>query len=525
MSLTPPAPERAVDPTPAAAGPAGTTGAAPGGAAPRLGRILVPALVALDVLLVLGLWGLGRRPLWVDEAISLGATRELAATWRGTGGTMALYYLMLTPWSWVSHDPMWLRLLSVLLAAVGVVLAWAALRRALDPATAAVAAVATAGSWLVVRYAQEARSYALVLALTSLGWFALVRALRADDEQQRRRWWRWYVAAAVLAPLAHGLAVLQLVAQVAVLALGADRQEWFQRLKGAAVLVVAVVGVLFVAGASDVASWIPPLSRDQAGTYLEALTAPGPLPSLVLLIALGLGVHVAVERWRTAGTDRDRQLALLPVAWGLIPPVLLLALSVLRPYLLARYVVASAPGLAALLAMAILGSHPGRRRPIGQAAIAVPVAVALLWGQLQLHRDAGDDWRGATAVVLADVEPGDALVLPNPSVRSAFDAAWAARDVELDGTRGAGLVAFSPVEPVGQVRRFYRVRDPRRLPSDMAESSVDRFWVVDQDGAGFDDTLTPFLADPDVRDHFEAVGRHELDGGVQVVLLTRRGAR
>ncbi|MCB0971021.1 MAG: glycosyltransferase family 39 protein, partial [Acidimicrobiales bacterium] len=183
--------------------------------APRAPLAPLAVLGAVAVLSALALAGLGRRSLWLDEAISVGATEQLVRTWRDTGGTMAAYYALLTPWSWVSVDRWWLRLLSLLLAAAALVVVHAVARRLVSARGAAAATLATAASWLVVRYAQEARAYALVLLVCSASWWALVRAVDAPTDDARAHWWRRYAVLVVLAPLAHGLAVLQFAAQVA----------------------------------------------------------------------------------------------------------------------------------------------------------------------------------------------------------------------------------------------------------------------------------------------------------------------
>jgi hypothetical protein len=478
---------------------------------------------ALALLAGLALWGLGRRSLWVDEAISVGATNELVATWKGTGGTMALYYALLAPWSQISIHPFWLRSLSLAFALVAIPIVWDVARRTFDRGVAAWATLLTAGSWLVVRYAQEARAYSLVLLLTSLSWLALVAAIQADDPAERRRWWRAYAVATVLSPLAHGLAILQFVGQVAFLALGPARREWLERLKPIVLALVAVMSVLVIAGASDVASWIPPVSASQLGDLVGALTGPPAPAQVVLGAAVVAGAVVALRRSSRAEDDRTRWLSLLPLCWGLLPVALLLVVSFARPYLLARYVVGSAPGIGLLLALAIVGTAP-RPHLLRAAAVGAAVAGALVLAQVDLHRAPGDDWAGAAAAVAYEARPGDSIVFPNPSVRSAFDHAWL-EEVGPDAPSGPAQTtptAVSPIEPIGDLRRFYLILEPSTLPRQVADTDHDRIWVVDQEGIGFEDSLTPFLDDPAIAEQFVVAGRTELDGGLGVVLLERR---
>jgi len=476
--------------------------------------------VAAATLVVLAVWGLGRRSLWLDEAITVGATHELVRTWKGTGGTMALYYALVTPWSWVSDDRSWLRALSVVFAAAAIVAVWSVARRLVPRWVAVLATVFTASSWIVVRYAQEARSYALVLALTSVAWLALVEAIRASDDRARTRWLWMFAVASVLAPLAHGLAVLQFAAQLALLGTAPDRRAWFLRLRPVLVAVVAVNTLLVALGASDVASWIPPIGRTQLGAFVTALTGPGPWAAAVGVATTGLGVWCAFKRRAGASDPTERLLALVPVAWGLVPVAALVVMSVARPYLLPRYVIGSAPGLALLWALAVAG-RPDRPSRAWSVAVGLAVVAMLAWGQVDLHHDRGDGWSGAARVVADRAEPGDAIVFPNPSVRSAFDYAWDEVSGERSGRGGAVPAAISPVEPLGRVRRFYLVVDPAQLAPTLADADTSRIWVVDQQGMDADDPYAALLADPTVAGEFEVTGATDFAGGVRLVLLER----
>lgn len=466
----------------------------------------------------LAAWGLGARSFWIDEGISAGATNELIATWKGTGGTMALYYAVLTPWSWISMHAAWLRVPSLLFAVAAMPVVHGVARRAFDRRVAAVATFCTAGSWLVVRYAQEARSYSLVLLLTSVAWLALVRAVQATDEAERTRWWRIFAVATVLAPLAHGLAILQFAAQAGWLALGPDPKPWLHRLRAVFIATAAVMVVLVAGGANDVASWIPPLSLGQIGDFAKAFTGPGLSSALVLGAATVLGVATCVVRYRNEADAERRWFTLLPLLWGLAPAAALFVLSFARPYFLARYAMASAPGIGMLLALAILGPKP-KVRLVRAAAVAIPVVAFLLVSQVDLHREDGDDWTGAAQVVAEGARRGDAVTFVNPAVRSSFDFAW---DDLPEGVRTVTPAAFSPVEPIGDLRRFYLIRAPEQLAAQTVASTHDRFWLVEEDGEALEPMLDDLLADPKVADAFRVVQDSHFTGGVRVVLVERR---
>jgi len=488
--------------------------------------------IAAAISAVLGLWGIGNKSLWVDEAISLASTKDLVTAWRGTGGTMALYYALLRPWALVSDSPAWIRSLSLAFTLAALPFIWSCARRAFNHSVASIAVVITASMPLTVRYSQEARSYALVLLLSSIGWCALLAtndADEADDPRSAKRWMTVYLVVSAISPLAHGLSILQFIAQGCFVALSPQRQMWIARLKVPFIAAVATSGTLTALGASDIASWIPPISLSQFVELAEVLTSANPVAMVAMVALIAVGTWQCWKRFKTATDPKARWMSLLPIIWGLVPIASLILISFARPYLLARYVVASGPALAMLITFAILGpsascqgvaSVPNPQASnfsVRQFAVSVIIIVALVVGQVALHREPGDDWQGATAVVGTETKLGDALVFTNPPTRIPFDAAW-----DLHDPSGLTPEPFSPVEPVGKLRRFYTIRDPDNLASEMVDSDFERFWVLSQKGIGFDDSLTPFLQESEISDSFTVVQNNTLDGGVQVALLERK---
>ena len=137
--------------------------------------------VAMVAAAALSLPRLGSRTMWLDEVYTVGATSELLDTWRRTGGTQALYYLLVWPVAQVSTDPWAMRLPSVLfaLAALGVV--YEIGRRIWDVRVGVLATGGLALSWGLARYSMEARSYTLALLLVSLSGLALVALVQGGD--------------------------------------------------------------------------------------------------------------------------------------------------------------------------------------------------------------------------------------------------------------------------------------------------------------------------------------------------------
>lgn len=529
------APTQDASSAPRTRGPAGTGEGLR--ASPLDRRFLVAVAVAEAVALASSLWHLERRPLWLDEAFSLGATAQLGRTIRGTGGTMALYYVLLDGWTAVFGSSVGaLRSLSVVLVGVGVAVAALAMRRVRPGAEAVVAVLVLAGLPAIPRMGQEARAYPLAFVLAATGWLCLSRALEADHDGHRadaRRWSVGLAAVAIAGVLTHGLFALQVAAMVgSVAVLPLPRRTRALVLPAAAAGLLTVAG-LVMTGAGDVGDWIPPLDRHLLGLVSSATLGSHGAAAALLALLVMTGAVALVVRPAADGLDRWRNLA--PVWWGLAPALALVVLSTVRPSLLGRYLLPSAPGIALLVAVgAVAVARRGwaivaRRDPVadrashlGRLTVAVTVAVlvigALLVARLDREDATYEDWDGAAQVVADGVRPGDGLVFPPiddtqahlDTMRAPFEAAW-----DRLGPPPIAPEVLSPARPLGQVRRFDPLTGLAALRA--AVVGYERVWVVQ--GSGSIGERRAILSNlgpaPEV---FRRQLTADLDGGVQVLL-------
>lgn len=134
-----------------------------------------PAVLAFAAVVVVGVIVrfAAATPLWLDEALSVSIARldlaDLPAALRRDGHP-PLYYLVLHAWSGAFGDgDLAVRSLSGVFAVATLPLAWLSGRRVAGRASAAAAVVLVAISPFAVRYATEARMYAMVMALVFAG--------------------------------------------------------------------------------------------------------------------------------------------------------------------------------------------------------------------------------------------------------------------------------------------------------------------------------------------------------------------
>ena len=461
-----------------------------------------------------GVAGLASRSLWMDEAMSVGASRNLVEAITSEGSSMGPYFVLLRGVSEVSAAAWWLRLPSLLCAVAALPVLDAVARRLGSRRLAATAVALAAASWLWLRYAQEARSYAMAMLLTTVSWYALLRSMRRDPEDVDR-WWTVFAAASVLCVLTHGLGILQLGAQVAVLLTLPQGTAWLRRAMPVVIASGVAMAAMILPGAVVAPQWVQPLSWSQAGALLQAATGPT-MAAKVALSGLALaGAALGLVRWRRHGRSLEGSLALVPVAWGLVPAIGLAAMSVADPVLVPRYVIGSVPGVALLIATSLDAIGPAAVRR-GATALVLALLVA---GQVSWHTEPYDDFRSVARHIEAEARPGDGLFLPNPLVRPQLDYQW------LDGDHAPeGLIPMVPLDPIGSLPRFYEVPDvtDAELGDLLVATDVQRVWTLDQDAHLLHAKVPTYLADPTFAATFRVAERTTYDGGLTLYLLVRR---
>lgn len=479
-------------------------------------RVAAPGLA---IGLVTALYRLDRRGLWLDEAYTLGSVHQLDSAVPRTRWTMSAYYAVLRGWLVVSESVWWMRSLSVLAALGAVTVTVAVACRLLGSTAAALAGVLMALSPLWLIYAREARSYGVVMLVVAVTWLAVDHGLADPDPVRRRRWWLLHTAAAVVLPLLHGLTVLQLLPQVALLAVARTDRATGLRLARGVGLALALTAVLARTASDEVGEWVDPVGWATIGNVVERFLSPWPPVCLALGALVLAGVATSVAAAGRAADPMARARALVPVLWGPVPLVLLVLVSLARPSLVPRYAVGSVPGLALVLAAAVARTGwPRVAAPAARVVAAGAVAVALVAGQVDLHASPLDGWTVAARRIAADVRPGDTILLSREATtRPPFEAAWRAVDPV------APPVLVPADRPLGTVLRFEPDETPNGERWDQARAATGRVWVVG-DTARLELDRLPSLTVDGVggrpATHREVARWHAPESTIWVVLLT-----
>ena len=121
---------------------------------------------------------------------------------------MSLYYVLLRVWLHLGESPFFIRSLSVMLSVATVPAVYWLARMLYDRRVALIAAALFTFNAYGIRYAQEARSYALLVLLATLSSGLLLAFLREPTRNHRVG----YIVTSALAVYAHFYALLLLAA-------------------------------------------------------------------------------------------------------------------------------------------------------------------------------------------------------------------------------------------------------------------------------------------------------------------------
>lgn len=395
---------------------------------------------------------LARKPFWFDECFSVEVARIgwgnfLHLLW-WREANMSLYYILLRIWLGLSPQNVsgefFIRSLSAAAAVATLPAIYWLARQLYDRRVALIAAALFAFNAYSVRYAQEARSYALFLLLATLSSCFLVAFLR----DTARRYWIGYVIVSILAVYAHFYALLLLAAHGLAVrwfgGAGATRRlgeqsevaynvERSAQLRRAWLMIgLAVLPLLvFVAktGAGPI-RWIQRPGWRDVFEFFEHLAGGSNWALLVLCAVAGIGALAPVRKqlwtrprdwetnWNVCWQTWRCQFLLI---WLFFPLGLTVLLSFARPVFLGRYLIFCLPALLILVAAGIARLHPW------WLLAAVLTGTLVLSGQgiffvyghdFDNERDASG---AATDFILDHAQPGDAIIFHIAATRVAYE--------------------------------------------------------------------------------------------------------
>src|ERR1700677_206447 len=512
--------EREQAPGPAPRQTPGTAGGQPRTGLPGWLVIAIPAVAAF----IINVAGLGGPSLWRDEAYTKDAiSRSITHIFALLGHNDAVhgaYYVIIHFYSEVAGTSDFaMRFPSVCAMAVATGFTAAVARRATTLAglsgrwpdvTAMVAGLVFATSPYMTYYAQMARPHACVTMCATIASYVLLRAY-ADGGC---RWWTLYGVAVGFTGLFNTFGLLIIPAHaLTILAAGGGAGggaqaagSWVRRVARpwliAAAVAVIVLGPLLLLSYRERGqiSWLSQPARATVGALGRDFAGSRRLLVPVGLLALG-GVAAGIFDGRFFGLlfggrlseglgDGGRRLtpAAIALPWLVVPPVVLIAVSMVKPVYNLRYVEYCLPALAILVAAGLVGlirlltellsgstslrTAAALRAGTGVAAVVLAVVAVLLISPQHAIRQSSarpDNLRLASQIVAANERPGD-IVFYIPVDMHVLGTGYPAPFLKL---RGIAL-GESPIQ--SGTLPGTEISSPAELASRFTD--VTRVWVV-----------------------------------------------
>lgn len=376
---------------------------------------------------------LARKPFWFDECFSVEVARIgwqnfLHLLW-WREANMSLYYVLLRIWLHLGHSPFFIRSLSALIATATLPAIYWLARLLYDRRVALIAAALFAFNAYDVRYAQEARSYALFVLLATLSSGFLIAWL----QRPTRRNWHGYVLLSVMAVYAHLYALLLIAVHGLILyRLGGTRFSREQdepalraTMKRAWITIgIAVLPLLiFVAktGAGPI-KWIRRPGLADLFRLFEYLAGGSSWILLVLLAAACIAAIFPLGRllFRQAQSWEIWRCQFL-LTWLLFPVLLTALLSFARPVFLARYMIFCLPAFLILAAVGLARLRQAWLLGSAWTAILVLCCQGIAFVYAHDFDDERDASGVATNVILDQAHPGDAILFHIAETRIPYE--------------------------------------------------------------------------------------------------------
>ena len=351
-----------------------------------------------------------------------------------------------------------MRSLSALFGAATVPVGYLAGARLLDRRTGVIAAALLAFNPFLVWFAQEARAYALMVLLCTIGFHQFLVWLR---ERRSSALAGWGIASA-LALATHYYAALMIAAELGWMLFAAPYSWWRRIALATTPVLLTAVALLPLAIAQRHNRLAVPLA-EESSTVLRTLQVPkqfavgfdAPHETLAAIVCLALAVAGAsLLLTSRSGPERDHvaPAAVVGGAAVLLPVVMAV---VGFDYVSARYEVAALVPLALCVAAGCAAPRAARiGLPIAAALCAIWLAIVVADARDPLLQTRAD-WRGAAHAVGPVPAGGRAIVLTPSAGRKPFevylpDAALlnapvvVVREVVLIDVRGSHGEALAP---------------------------------------------------------------------------------
>jgi uncharacterized membrane protein len=371
-----------------------------------------------------GIWNLGSRELWFDEAVStyvsgLGWVDTITYVRNAAWEHPPSYYLLLHAWQVLTgRSEFALRFFSLLWGVLCIPLLYVLVKRLSGERLGVLAALLATISPFMVAYAQEARMYTMLPCLALLALLAFWNGL---EREHQPAWWLAYLALIMLGVMTHYYFVLIWVVTTLYLLLECLRSRRVHRQAFAAhgaFLLLVVVWLVSAPGLRESMTSVGETVTDFTPAYklsrvmptlMLAEAAVDRVPLVASFLAIGGWTLVLLGVWWSRRIhELDARVWLLLVLLLVVP----LVVSLLLPWVKGRHL-----GFVLIPAFTFMALGLLALRRLGLAPVAVGILTILAlvtYGLVAHYARSSGSFGQAMAYINGRGQPEDVLILPQP---------------------------------------------------------------------------------------------------------------
>lgn len=368
-----------------------------------IGAVLVAAFLSLN--------NLGARSIWYDEAESIRiASLDFSRFWGALSqqeANMAFYFLLLKFWMALGTNEFAVRLFSAVCSVATVPVIYLIGKRIFTVRVGVTAAWLLAANAFFIRYAQEARSYGLLLFLVSASSYLFLTCL----ENPTKKKWAMYVTISALAAYAHFFALLvPLCHGTSILFIKRNDINWRSLGVSFSLIGLSVVPLLlFIVGRdTGQVDWIAPMNLLSLPGLFFAFSGLVDLIAValyVIIFPLGMARMFLISRESAASPLTWRYAFLL--LWLFLPIGSVMLISLAKPLFVSRYFIICLPPFLLISAFGLAGARPRFRHALG-TAVAIGISINSVYTSYGVVT--GADWRSATRFLLTSARADDVVI-------------------------------------------------------------------------------------------------------------------
>jgi mannosyltransferase len=386
----------------------------------RFHLYLYAVLGIMCLSVVLSLLFLAEKSIDSDESVSIAiANSNWPTIWQtiSQGETnMVGYYVLLHFWIYLGNSEFVIRSLSALFAVLTVPTVFALGTQLFSKRVGLIAALLATINPMFIQYAQDARSYSMVLLFATLSTLFLVIVVRRPSKLL----WTAYAIASIIAVYAHVFACFILAAQaISLLFMRRQSIPWKGLLvswMSIIILILPLVLLIFTRSGHNL-DWVPqPGLTDLIGVF-ASLSGGKYLLAAFFVVCLWACIYAARQWLVYKASEKNWQYSLL-IALLLVPIILAFGISMIRAIFEDKYLIVCIPALVILAAVGISLLPKRFFLPISLIVLVGLSGFQLRHWYIDYEKE---DWRGTADYVLANSEKGDAIIFFMPLCSTAFN--------------------------------------------------------------------------------------------------------